>query len=101
MCIKPVDPPSACSFRLVSLKASPETANMNNINEKPTSAMEIETHNAESGYGYDEKGGVDRAGAIDAENLEHSMTVLQAIKAYPAASWWAFVMSSTIVRRLP
>ncbi|KAL2030090.1 hypothetical protein VTO58DRAFT_109283 [Aureobasidium pullulans] len=70
---------------------------MNNINEKPTSAMEIETHNAESGYGYDEKGGVDRAGAIDAENLEHSMTVLQAIKAYPAASWWAFVMSSTII----
>ena len=43
---------------------------MNNINEKPTSAMEIETHNAESGYGYDEKGGLDRAGAIDAENIE-------------------------------
>jgi hypothetical protein len=25
------------------------------------------------------------------------MTVMQAVKAYPAASWWAFVMSSTIV----
>lgn len=72
---------------------------MSNINEKPIPALEIENHHAESGY-YDEKGGVDRAGAIDAENIEHNMTVLQAIKAYPAASWWAFVMSSTIVSRL-
>ena len=74
---------------------------MNDINEKPTSAMEIETHHAESGYGVDEKGGLDRAGAIDAENLEHNMTVWQAVKAYPAASFWAFVMSCTIVRCLP
>ena len=36
-------------------------------------------------------------GAMDAENIEHQMTVMQAVKAYPAASWWAFVMSSTIV----
>ncbi|PPQ97263.1 hypothetical protein CVT26_000655 [Gymnopilus dilepis] len=38
-----------------------------------------------------------RAGAIDAENAEHSMTVLQAVRAYPMATFWAFVMSSTIV----
>lgn len=40
-----------------------------------------------------------RAGAIDAENLEHNMGVLEAVRAYPAASWWAVVMSCTIVSR--
>lgn len=35
--------------------------------------------------------------AIDAENVEHNMTVLQAVQAYPMASFWALVMSSTIV----
>jgi len=38
-----------------------------------------------------------RAGAIEAENAEHSMTVLQAVRAYPMATFWAFVMSSTII----
>ena len=45
----------------------------------------------------DEKVNYDRAGAIDAENVEHNMGVLEAVRAYPAASWWAFVMSCTIV----
>lgn len=44
-----------------------------------------------------EKVDYDRSGAIDAEKIEHDMTVIQAVKAYPAASWWAFVMSCTIV----
>lgn len=35
--------------------------------------------------------------AIEAENAEHNMTVLQAVKAYPKASFWAFVMACTIV----
>ena len=35
--------------------------------------------------------------AIEAENAEHNMTVLQAVRAYPMASFWAFVMSCTIV----
>lgn len=39
-----------------------------------------------------------KAGAIEAENAEHSMTVLQAVRAYPMASFWAFVMSCCIVR---
>lgn len=39
-----------------------------------------------------------KAAAIEAENEEHDMTVLQAVKAYPMASFWAFVMSCTIVR---
>ncbi|KAG8673751.1 hypothetical protein FPOAC2_07222 [Fusarium poae] len=40
---------------------------------------------------------VDMQGAIDAENQEHAMTVLQAVRAYPAASLWAFNMSCTII----
>ena len=70
----------------------------NNISEKPTStALEFEAQRHESDHHVGEKGGYDKSGAIDAENIEHDMTVMQAVKAYPAASWWAFVMSSTIV----
>jgi len=69
----------------------------NNISEKPTStALEFEAQRHESDE-HGEKGGYDKSGAIDAENIEHDMTVMQAVKAYPAASLWAFVMSSTIV----
>jgi hypothetical protein len=38
-----------------------------------------------------------KASAIEAENAEHNMGVLEAVKAYPMASLWAFVMSCTIV----
>lgn len=38
-----------------------------------------------------------KADAILAENAEHDMTVMQAVKAYPMASFWAFIMSCTIV----
>jgi SP family general alpha glucoside:H+ symporter-like MFS transporter len=41
-----------------------------------------------------------KADAIEAENAEHNMTVLQAVKQYPMASFWAFVMSCTIVSSL-
>lgn len=40
-----------------------------------------------------------RADAIEAENVEHNMTVTQAVKAYPMACFWAFVMSFCIVSR--
>jgi SP family general alpha glucoside:H+ symporter-like MFS transporter len=66
----------------------------NEIAEKsPTAEVEAQPTN------YDGAGKVeyDRSGAIDAEQAELNMTVLQAVKAYPAASWWAFVMSCTIV----
>jgi SP family general alpha glucoside:H+ symporter-like MFS transporter len=52
-------------------------------------------------YDVYEKVDYDRTGAIDAEKIEHEMTVLQAVKAYPAASWWALVMSCTIVSPCP
>ena len=38
-----------------------------------------------------------KADAIRAEEEEHNMTVLETVKAYPMASFWAFVMSCTIV----
>jgi SP family general alpha glucoside:H+ symporter-like MFS transporter len=74
---------------------------MNNIfTQKPASSSEMEAQTTSTGgpvYNIDEKVDYDRTGAIDAEKIEHDMTVLQAVKAYPAASWWAFVMSCTIV----
>jgi len=78
---------------------------MNDItSEKPTSASEVEAQRISTGRPVDhidEKVDYNRSGAIDAEKIEHDMTVLQAVKAYPAASWWAFVMSCTIVSSCP
>ena len=71
--------------------------------EKPTAALEVEGQLASNSgpvYDVDEKADYNRTGAIDAERIEHDMTVLQAVKAYPAASFWAFVMSCTIVSSL-
>ena len=86
-----------------SLAFRSEIVNMNDP-EKPTYASEVEaqpTSKDEPVYDVGEKVDYDRTGAIDAENIEHEMTVLQAAKAYPAASWWAFVMSCTIVSSCP
>ncbi|KAI9752148.1 MAG: hypothetical protein M4579_005748 [Chaenotheca gracillima] len=38
-----------------------------------------------------------KADAIEAENVEHNMGVLEAVRAYPMASFWAFIMSFTII----
>lgn len=53
----------------------------------------------ENVYNLDEKAtGPDyKADAMEAEEAEHNMTVMEAVKAYPMASFWAFVMSCTIV----
>ncbi|KAL4860598.1 hypothetical protein BDV12DRAFT_209084 [Aspergillus spectabilis] len=70
------------------------------ITEKQTSASEVEAQPTSTGgpvYDVGEKIDYDKEGAINAEKVEFSMTVLQAVKAYPAASWWAFVMSCTII----
>jgi SP family general alpha glucoside:H+ symporter-like MFS transporter len=50
-------------------------------------------------YDLDEKAQVAdyKADAVEAENAEHNMGVLEAVRAYPMATFWAFVMSSTIV----
>lgn len=96
--------PVVPTFSFIS-KFLSEIINMSNvITDKPTSASEVEAQPASTGgpvYDVDEKVTYNRTGAIDAEKLEHDMTVLQAVKAYPAASWWAFVMSCTIVSSCP
>ena len=60
--------------------------------------VEAERHGSHV-YDLDEKAKVAdyKADAIEAENAEHDMTVLQAVRAYPMASFWAFIMSFTIV----
>ena len=73
------------------------------IDSKNGGAQEVEAekgHNhAEHAFDLDEKAKVAdyKADAVEAENAEHNMTVLQAVRAYPMASFWAFVMSCTIV----
>lgn len=39
--------------------------------------------------------------AIEAENIELKMGVWEAVRLYPMSAFWAFVMSSTIVRTCP
>ena len=59
-----------------------------------------DTHShVENAYKLDEKvSAADyKADAVEAENAEHNMGVLEAVRAYPMASFWAFVMSCTIV----
>ncbi|RDW70966.1 maltose permease MAL61-1 [Coleophoma cylindrospora] len=53
----------------------------------------------EHAYDLDEKAKAAdyKADAIEAENAEHNMGVLEAVRAYPMASFWAFVMSFTII----
>jgi MFS transporter, SP family, general alpha glucoside:H+ symporter len=68
--------------------------------EKPN-AGEVEAQRVSSEHVYDvsDKSGAvyNKAGAIEAENEEHNMTVLEAVRAYPMATLWAFIMSCTIV----
>jgi SP family general alpha glucoside:H+ symporter-like MFS transporter len=53
----------------------------------------------ENVYDLDEKAKIAdyKADAIEAENAEHKMGVLEAVREYPMASFWAFIMSMTIV----
>jgi SP family general alpha glucoside:H+ symporter-like MFS transporter len=62
-------------------------------------AQEIEAVQMDHAYDLDEKAHVAdyKADAVEAENAEHNMGVLDAVRAYPMASFWAFVMSCTIV----
>lgn len=64
------------------------------VETKGQYALEIEQPTA---YAKDVDIAAFKADAIEAENAEHNMTVMQAVKAYPMASFWAFVMSCTIV----
>ncbi|PNH66284.1 hypothetical protein VD0002_g3032 [Verticillium dahliae] len=74
----------------------------NPVGSKPPSGdPEVEGHKAtvEHAYDIDEKARAAdyRADAIEAENTEYKMGVLEAAKAYTMASLWAFAMSCTII----
>ncbi|WVF72569.1 hypothetical protein IAT40_007386 [Kwoniella sp. CBS 6097] len=69
------------------------------------SEIQPQAHLEEKAY-VDEKGHVEhvdkghadfKADAMEAERIEHQMTVLEAVKAYPMACFWAFIMSFTII----
>ncbi|KAF9772454.1 hypothetical protein IL306_009839 [Fusarium sp. DS 682] len=76
---------------------------MSNIDDSkgPSGISEVKGDEAHIDHAYDVEAKkelvADKQGAIDAENAEHNMTVLQAVRAYPAASLWAFNMSCTII----
>ena len=65
--------------------------------------METKGHQAqvEDVYDSDEKTRYAdmKADAIEAENAEHRLGVISAVKGYPMAATWAFVISCTIVSR--
>ena len=67
------------------------------MEKQATEYVKVEEPRSDSVYA--EKADVDdfKAGAIEAENEEHNMTVMEAVRAYPMASFWAFIMSCCIV----
>jgi MFS transporter, SP family, general alpha glucoside:H+ symporter len=70
--------------------------------EPTTHHVDDEKHDAQrnaSVYSEQVKVSDFKADAIEAENAEHNMTVLQAVRAYPMATFWAFIMSFMIVSR--
>ncbi|PNP78597.1 hypothetical protein FNYG_08076 [Fusarium nygamai] len=69
--------------------------------EEPVSAAEIETqkHTINHQADLDHKAEIAqfKGDAIEAENAEFNMGVLEAVRAYPMATLWAFIMSCTII----
>jgi len=63
--------------------------------------METKGHQTqvENAYDVDEKARYAdmKADAVEAENAEHRLGVISAVKGYPMAATWAFVFSCTIV----
>ncbi|KAI1276228.1 sugar transporter [Xylaria sp. FL0933] len=74
-----------------------ETAFQNGRDSDVKAEKGVSQH--EHAFDLDEKAKIAdyKADAVEAENAEHNMTVLEAVKAYPMATFWAFVMSSTII----
>ncbi|KAF5661200.1 mfs sp general alpha glucoside:h+ symporter [Fusarium heterosporum] len=73
---------------------------MSNNEDTKAGISEAKADEAHIDHAYDvesKKEMNDMQGAIDAENQEHNMTVLEAVRAYPAASFWAVNMSCTII----
>lgn len=60
-------------------------------------AIDVELHENTAVFDDKARAADYKADAMEAENEEHAMTVMQAVRAYPMASFWAFVMSCCIV----
>ena len=69
--------------------------------KSPDSDPEVKGHETqvEHGHELDEKTRAAdfKADAVEAENAEINLGVIDAVKAYPMATLWAFIMSCTIV----
>jgi SP family general alpha glucoside:H+ symporter-like MFS transporter len=90
------------SQRLTNPSAAAAAAKMSDpVESKAVDAAEIERNDTEIDHAadLDEKAKISdyKANAIEAENAELNMGVLEAVRAYPMASLWAFVMSCTII----
>ncbi|KAK5163768.1 uncharacterized protein LTR77_010441 [Saxophila tyrrhenica] len=72
---------------------------MSDNKDLESTAVQRDNMSEEHDAVYEEKAGVAdyKADAIEAENAEHNMTVIEAVKEYPMASLWAFVFSCTII----
>lgn len=74
--------------------------------DSKTAGMDIHTekgiHQVEDSHNLDNdaKLGEYKAAAMEAETAEQTSGVLQAVREYPMAATWAFVMSCTIVSHL-
>jgi SP family general alpha glucoside:H+ symporter-like MFS transporter len=60
---------------------------------------EAQRHHIDHAADIDQKAAITdfKTDAIEAENAEFQMGVIECVKAYPMAATWAFIMSCTIV----
>lgn len=80
----------------------PKTESHHGHSEVVEAEARVSHDNHDHAYDLDEKAKASdyKADAILAENAEHNMGVLEAVRAYPMATFWAFIMSFTIVSYL-
>jgi SP family general alpha glucoside:H+ symporter-like MFS transporter len=69
-----------------------KTHDGDHLNEKGITQVE-DSHNLD----HDAKASAYKAAAMEAETAEQNSGVLQAVREYPMAALWAFIMSCTIV----
>jgi len=71
---------------------------------RPDADMETKGHEAQVEHAYDSdektRAADMKADAVEAENAEHRLGVISAVKGYPMAATWAFIISCTIVSLL-
>ncbi|KAK3387424.1 alpha glucoside transporter [Podospora didyma] len=82
--------------------SSAEGAELKSETEVPSVVHQSEIdpgHGVSHAPDLDEKAGFAayKGDAIEAENVEHNMGVMQAVRAYPMAAFWALIMSCTII----